>query len=116
MIWVRSVRSRRVVVRGWRMRVFVSYRRNDSSAWAGRLRDALAVRFGDDGVFQDVATMRPGETFTDEIDAALVQCDVALVVIGPGWITVAGPDGVPRLADPDDYVRREVQAALSHGK
>lgn len=116
MIWVRSVRSRRVMVGGWRMRVFVSYRRSDSSAWAGRLRDALVVRFGDDGVFQDVATVRPGETFPDATDAAVVQCDVVIVVIGPGWITVAGADGVPRLADPDDFVRREVQGALTHGK
>lgn len=36
------------------MRIFLSYRREDSSAWAGRPHDTLAARFGEQNIFQDV--------------------------------------------------------------
>src|SRR5215207_8398557 len=96
------------------LRIFLSYRREDSSARAGRLRDALAARFGERNIFQDVTAVRPGEDFTRAIDAALSQSDVVLVVIGPQWVTSAGPDGEPRLARQDDYVRAELIAAGGH--
>ncbi len=98
------------------MRIFVSYRREDSSAWAGRLRDALAVRFGQANIFQDVAAVRPGEDFTDAIGTALSRSDAALAVIGPNWLSAASAHGEPRLADKDDYVRRELVAALAQHK
>ena len=81
------------------MRIFLSYRRDDSSAWAGRLRDALADEFGKDNIFQDVVAVQPGQDFTDAVDAALSRSDAALAVIGPRWLTAAGVDGEPRLAD-----------------
>ncbi|MGZ8156956.1 MAG: toll/interleukin-1 receptor domain-containing protein, partial [Burkholderiales bacterium] len=64
--------------------IFISYRRADSDGWAGRLRDALRVRFGD-LVFQDVDNIADGEIFSDVIDRALNECDVALIIIGPSW-------------------------------
>lgn len=95
------------------MRFFVSYRREDSSAWAGRLRDALAVRFGEANIFQDVVAVRPGQDFTDAVDDALGHSDAALAVIGPHWLSATGPDGALRLAEQDDYVRSELRAALA---
>jgi hypothetical protein len=94
------------------MRVFLSYRREDSAAYAGRLADELRRRLGRSDVFLDVAEIRPGRDFTEAIDAALAQSDAVLVVIGPRWLSVATADGGRRLADPDDYVRREIAAAL----
>lgn len=94
------------------MRIFISYRREDSSAWAGRLRDALAARFGDDEIFFDVVTVRPGRDFTDAIRDAVRRADATLAVIGPRWLTATGADGRPRLADPDDHVRSELLSAL----
>jgi TIR domain len=98
------------------LRIFLSYRRDDSSAWAGRLRDALAARFGEENIFQDVVAVRPGQTFTDAIDAALATSDAVLAVIGPRWLTSAGSDGEPRLAKSDDYLRTELTAALAQTK
>ena len=95
------------------MRIFLSYRREDSSAWAGRLRDALSARFGEDNIFQDVVAVQPGQDFTDAVDAALSRSDATLAVIGPRWLTAAGVDGEPRLADESDYVRSELVAALA---
>jgi len=94
--------------------VFLSYRRDDAAPWAGRLSDALTARFGDGSVFLDVTGVRPGTSFGTEITTALDRCDVALAVIGPRWTSVLDDHGEPRLANPDDYVRRELAIALDH--
>jgi len=96
------------------MRIFLSYRREDSAAWTGRLHDSLAARFGEPNIFQDVEAVRPGENFTDAIDRALARSDAVLAVIGPHWLTAADADGTPRLQQPQDYVRSELMAALAH--
>jgi hypothetical protein len=96
------------------MRVFVTYRRVDSAAYAGRLHDALVEEFGEDNVFQDVSAIVPGEDFTAAIDAALDEADAVLVVIGPNWLS-PGPSGSPRLHEENDYVRIEISKALARG-
>jgi hypothetical protein len=94
------------------VRVFVSYRRGDVGGHAGRLNDALVDRLGRDKVFHDVSAIAAGRDFTVEIDAALASSDAVLAVIGPGWLGAATPDGRPRLFQPDDFVHRELVAAL----
>jgi len=63
-------------------------------------------------VFQDVVTVRPGERFTDAVDTALDRAEAVLVVLGPRWLSTTDRAGRRRLDDTDDYVRREVAAAL----
>ena len=94
------------------MRVFLSYRRGDAGGYAGRLADALVQRLGPEGVFQDVTAISPGQDYTVAIDRALADCDAALVVIGPGWLTAVTPQGTRRLLEADDYVRLELARAL----
>ena len=94
------------------MRVFLSYRRGDAGGYAGRLTDALLQRLGARSVFHDVTAISPGEDYTVAIDRALVDCDAALVVIGPGWLTVTSPQGARRLFEPGDYVRLELATIL----
>jgi len=53
----------------------------------------------------------PGRNFEDSIHRALDSCKVTLVLIGDEWLT-ATPDGKRRIDDENDYVRREVAAAL----
>jgi TIR domain len=96
------------------VQLFISYRREDTAGRAGRLFDALVSRFGARNVFQDVMAIAPGTDFEGEITAAIDRCDAVLVIIGDEWATLAGPAG-RRLDEPDDYVRREVAAALSSG-
>jgi hypothetical protein len=43
-------------------KIFVNYRRDDSSASAGRLYDRLAARFPKDQIFIDVDNLDPGST------------------------------------------------------
>ncbi len=97
------------------MKMFISYRRDDTAGRAGRLFDVLVTRFGARNVFQDVTAIEPGVDFAKRVDEAIAQSDAVLVVIGADWLATPGPDGSRRLDDPDDYVRREVSAALRAG-
>lgn len=98
------------------MRVFISYRRSDTGGRAGRLRDVLASRFGDDDVFHDVTTLAPGTDFDEQIADTIAQCDAVLVVIGSRWLDEVDATGGRRLDRADDLVRHEVRTALSQDK
>ena len=91
--------------------IFISYRRGDTSAHAGRLYDGLTNRFGDDNVFMDVDTIEPGADFVDLIQGAVGQCDVFIAVIGRDWLGEK-PAGGSRIEDPEDFVRLELAASL----
>ena len=95
--------------------IFLSYRRDDSAGFAGRLADALETEFGAGSVFRDVDDIRPGEDFSQAIEFHLRQVGAVLVMIGPHWL-VTGADSPRRLDDPRDFVRQEIQAALASGK
>jgi len=99
-----------------RQGVFISYRRMDSQAEAGRLFDRLEEALGRDRVFKDVDSIRPGENFPEVIARSLRETEVVLVLIGPRWLLVRGDDGQRRLDDPEDFVRLEVEAALASPK
>jgi hypothetical protein len=92
-------------------KVFICYRREDTAAHAGRLYDAMVARFGESNVFMDV-DIAPGVDFVERITKVVSGCLVLIVVMGPRWATAEGEDGNPRLSDPDDFVRLEVETAL----
>ena len=92
--------------------IFISYRRDDADLFAGRLCDHLRSRFGDQAVFLDVASTRYGADFPQQINERLIHSDVVLVVIGPKWLE-AGEAGQRRIDQPRDFVRLEVETALS---
>lgn len=94
---------------------FLSYRRGDAGGYAGRLTDGLLQRLGPKSVFQDVTAISPGQDYTVVIDRALADSDVALAVIGPGWVTAVTPQGTRRLLEDDDYVHLELAGALRRG-
>ena len=95
------------------MRIFISYRREDSAGSAGRLHDTLAKQFGPDHVFRDVADIYAGDDFRQAIEREIGQSDVVLVVIGPRWLNVRDDKNQPRLEDPHDLLRLEVASALT---
>jgi len=97
------------------VRIFLSYRRDDTSGHAGRLYDGLSHRLGAGNVFQDVVAIDPGVDFGEAIVRALDNCDAVLAVIGPAWVTARTPAGLRRLEQPDDYVRLELSTALARG-
>lgn len=93
-------------------KIFVSYRREDSPGYAGRLYDRLRGEFGSESLFIDVDTLQPGDDFVDTIQQMLNECDVVLAIIGPRWLTVLDDNQRPRLEDELDFVRLEIQTAL----
>ena len=92
-------------------KIFITYRREETAAHAGRLNDGLEARFGEGNVFMDV-DMAPGVDFVKRITEAVAACHVLIVVMGPRWATVEDDQGKPRIADPEDFVRLEVETAL----
>jgi TIR domain-containing protein len=92
-------------------KVFISYRRQETAAYAGRLYDAMTERFGESNVFMDV-DMKPGVDFVERISQGVGACEALIAVIGPSWATVTDGEGGVRLADPEDFVRLEVETAL----
>src|SRR5579884_1213052 len=96
-------------------RVFISYRREDSAAYAGRLFDILSAAFGAENTFMDVDDIKGGDDFTTVIERKLGVSDALVAVIGPHWLTVTDPTGVRRLDNPNDFVRIEVAKALQRG-
>ena len=95
--------------------IFISYRREDSAAYAGRLYDRLSAHFGADQVFMDVDDIPPGADFVSHIDAKVGSCDAMVVVIGKNWLTACNAQGQLRLSDPNDFVGLEAAMALQRG-
>lgn len=95
-------------------RLFISYRRDDSAGYARAIAAEMVRRFGAERVFIDVDDIAPGRGFAQAIHQALANASALLVLIGPRWR--GQREGLaPRLDEPDDFVRREVAAALARG-
>jgi hypothetical protein len=97
-------------------RVFISYRREDSQALAGRLYDHLIRRFGKDRVFRDIDAIEPGARFSEVIGERIAACDVLVALIGKGWLEAKDAEGRHRLDLQSDFVKAEIAAALTQGK
>ncbi len=96
-------------------KIFVNYRRSDAQGFAGRLADSLTLHFGSDRVFRDVTGIDYGQDFEKIIVERIEQACAIVVVIGDGWLTATDESGARRLDDPNDYVLREIAAALEGG-
>lgn len=83
-------------------RIFVSYRRADTDADAGRLCADLAMQHGEDRLFKDLDNVPLGENVEEQVRAALADSTLLLVLIGPSW-------DPGRLQDQNDWVLLEVR-------
>ncbi|HXP85514.1 MAG TPA: toll/interleukin-1 receptor domain-containing protein [Bryobacteraceae bacterium] len=93
--------------------IFISYRREDNIAYAGRIYDRLLTHFDRSQIFMDIDTIEPGVDFVQVVERAAISCDVLLAVIGKQWMSVADRDGHRRLDSPEDFVRLEIATALA---
>jgi len=94
------------------MDIFISYRRDDSSGYAGRLYDQMSEHFGPKHVFMDVAAIEAGSDFANVIEEKIATCDALIAIIGRGWLTCKDDQGRLRLQLSDDFVSLEIAAAL----
>jgi hypothetical protein len=97
-------------------KIFINYRRGDESGKTGRLFDRLQDIFPPEQLFLDVDNIAPGLDFVGVLNERVAECDIVLAVIGKGWIDARDATGKRRLDDPDDFVRIEIESALSQGK
>lgn len=83
-------------------KIFLSYRRADAEAWAGRIYDRLAAHFGQDAIFMDVDTIDAGVDFVQVLEDAVHSCDVMVALIGRQWVNIKGDDNRRRLDNPKE--------------
>ena len=95
--------------------VFISYRRDDTQGFAGRLADDLGDMLGPDSVFRDIE-IPIGSDFTDVLERAIAASDALLVVIGRHWAGASADGFRSRLFEPTDWVRAEIEAAFEQDK
>ena len=86
--------------------IFISYRRDDSSANTGRIYDRLIQKFDQQSIFKDVDAIPIGVDFRKHLEKQVTGCRVLLAIIGPRW---ADND---RLQDEGDFVRIEIEYGL----
>ena len=96
--------------------IFISYRRSEDAAFAGRLFDRLERTFRREALFMDVDSIAPGQDFVSILKARVAECDVLLALIGRGWLTATDEAGRRRLNNAEDFVRIEIEAALTQRK
>jgi TIR domain len=93
-------------------KIFISYRRLDSAAYAGRIYDRLEREFGRASLFMDVDSLPPGINFVKALKSKVVKCKVLLAIIDRRWLKARDEDGKRRLDNKNDFVRVEIAAAL----
>lgn len=84
--------------------VFLSYRHEDTAAWAAHVGGLLRVDLGIDNVFVDSeSTVAP-----TDLERRVGHADMTLVLVGRQFTGAADS-----LAGDDDWVRREIRGALA---
>jgi hypothetical protein len=96
-------------------RVFVNFRKADERVLRGRIHRSLVEHFGPDQVFKSGSSIEPGSEYAGILLRQAAQCEVMLVLIGPGWLALRDRAG-HRLLDRDfDWVREEIATSVRAG-
>ena len=95
-------------------KIVISYRREDSSGWAGRVYDRLADKFGEGEVFIDIDDILVGQDFVDTIESRITSSYAIVAIVGRNWTDAVNADGIRKLDDPDDTLALELRTALQN--
>jgi predicted ATPase len=96
--------------------IFINYRKQDTQAVADHLAFRLREQFGNAGVFKDDYDLQGGDRWPDRLYEELLHRRVLVALIGHQWLLCQDQNGQRRLADPEDWVRRELCTALEQNK
>lgn len=94
------------------IKIFISYRRDDSQYVTDSVHDHLVRYFGAHNVFLDVEDIPPGVDFRKYLSDQVAGIDVVLAIIGPRWASMMKQ----RAHQPNDFVRIEIESALEQNK
>jgi hypothetical protein len=84
-------------------RIFVSYRREDTEQFVGRVCDRLEGAGHE--VLIDIDAVHPGLAWRDKLRELITSCDVMVALIGKAWAS-------ERFFEDDDPVRMEIALAI----
>jgi hypothetical protein len=94
--------------------VFISYRTSGARHAAGRMQGGLGSILGSTVVFRAPPGIPPGDDWARTLEREAPTCDIMLVLIDERWLSVKA--GRRRRLDLEsDWVRREIELALSAG-
>jgi len=93
-------------------RIFISYRRADTSGEAHAIRERFGQRYGRQRVFMDTDSIPLGEEFDKWINQELDSTAIMLVLIGRRFL---GRVRTRRIDAREDWVWREISVALDRG-
>ena len=94
------------------MKIFISYRQEDTGGYARQLCEMLQTSFGQDAVFFDIKSIELGANWLQVVEERIRACDVLLLPIGSQWLTITDKKGRTRLTNPKDPLRLEIGAAI----
>ena len=94
---------------GATLKVFISYRHEDTQIAAWMLYSRLVERFGAEDVFFDHGTLRPGMQWFAEIRSHVANARAFIALIGPKWMPSLNAH---QQRGGDDYVAKETDLAL----
>lgn len=95
------------------MKIFINYRRDDDQNVVFGIANSLMREYGVQNIFFDRQQIRPTMVFTKEIDTALDDCAIFIVIIGKQWMNLLNKR---QSADEKDYVLLEIERAIQKGK
>jgi len=108
---VGSKKSQPLAAENKNLKIFISYRHEDSNYVSGRIYDNLINKLQNASIYKDVDSIPLGIDFREHIRNSVGQCTILLAVIGDHW--AVNKDGINRLLDETDWVRIEVETALN---
>ncbi|MCI0708569.1 MAG: SUMF1/EgtB/PvdO family nonheme iron enzyme [Chloroflexi bacterium] len=94
------------------IKIFISYRRDDSQYVTDNIHDHLIRHFGEENVFLDVQSIPFGVDFRQYLAEQVAGNDVVLCIIGPNWARLMKE----RASQQNDFVRIEIESALEQRK
>lgn len=97
------------------LKVFISYRKADTSSAARLLYKDLEPLIGRENLFFDVEVLKPGMNWRQAIRASANSCGVLLVLIGPRWLEALHErSGLTAVEEADDVARKEIEYGLTN--
>jgi len=94
-------------------RVFISYRTSDGADKATALARDLDALFGQEQIFLDKDDLPAGSRWRDEVERALNDAPILLVLVTPNYLGARHSDGTLCIEREDDPVRDELAAAIA---
>jgi len=97
--------------------IFISYRIADSLSYANSLSLSFEKAFGEGSIFHDKSSLKPGMKWPEELAEKVKVAKVVLVLVANAekWLAL-NSNGLRRMDDPEDWVRKEVETALADDK